>query len=270
MDRKSGFPSPEHARWDEAASCFIAARETRRPLLELPPGCAPRSLDEACSIQEVFARNWGPRVIGYKIGCASKESQRLAGSPGPFTGRLFAPSCFESPAEIHARDFFVVGVEAEFAFRLGADLPARGAPYHRMEVAAAVSTVLPAIEICDTRLADWKTAGIEHIVADNGFGGGVVLGSPCSAWQELDLARHEVGLSMDGVVRGRGTGELVLGHPLDALAWIANDLVRRGHSLKAGDIVASGTCTGLHFAGPGAEVIADFGVLGRVEMHVRP
>lgn len=253
---------------EDAAARFVAARQQKRALPGLPPHCAPRSLDDAYAIQEAFVRRWGPKVIGYKIGCSSKRSQALVKATGPIVGRLFEPTRFASPAEISPRDFFMIGVEAEFAFVMGADLPARGTEYDRATVAAAVASVVPAIEICDTRLADWKAAGLAQIVADNAFHGGVVAGRPVDDWRGFDLGTHEAVLSIDGTIRGRGTGALVLGHPLDALAWLANELSRCGHGLGKGDLVAAGTCTGLHFATPGATVAAEFGTLGSVQIRV--
>jgi 2-oxo-3-hexenedioate decarboxylase/2-keto-4-pentenoate hydratase len=257
-------------RLGEAAAIFVAARRERRPVERLPASCAPRSWDDACAIQEAYASCAGAAVVGYKVGCASAESQRLAGSPGPFPGRVFAEACLASPATLARGDFFLLGVEAEFAFEMGRDLPPRRAPYTREEVAGAVDAVRPAIEVCDTRLADWKTAGIEHIVADNGFHGALVLGKPVRDWRRLDLAAHEAVLRVDGAERGRGTGALVLGHPLDSLAWLAGDLGRRGIALRAGDVVAAGTCTGLHFVEAGQAVRAELGALGAVEIRVRP
>ena len=162
---------------DEAVASIIAARAGRRPLRRLPPGGAALSLDGAYSIQEAFVRECKLPVVGYKIGCASKESQALVGAAGPFAARIFAPTRFDSPAEISARDFFTLGVEAEFAFTMRAALPPRRIAYERAEVARAVASVAPVIELCDTRLENWKAARIEEIIADNGFHGGLVVGT---------------------------------------------------------------------------------------------
>jgi 2-keto-4-pentenoate hydratase len=254
---------------DEAVASIIAARGRRQALKRLPPGGAPLSLDDAYSIQEAFVRECGLPVVGYKIGCASKESQALVGAAGPFAARIFAPTRFDSPAEISARDFFTVGVEAEFAFTMRDALPPRRIPYERAEVARAVASVSPVIELCDTRLENWKAARIEEIIADNGFHGGLVVGAAVNEWESLDLATREVALSIGGVERARGASAGALGHPLDGLVWIANELSRRGYGLGAGDIIATGTWTGLHFVRGEAAVVADFGSLGRVEVRVR-
>jgi 2-keto-4-pentenoate hydratase len=162
----------------------------------------------------------------------------------------------------------VPGVEAEFAFVFGRDLPPRSGGHAAEDVLAAVAGVQPVIEICDTRLAEWKTAGAEQIVADNAFYGALVLGTIVTDWRRLDLANHEAALRINGVVLGRGPGRLVLGNPLDALGWLANDLALRNIGLKAGQIVAAGSCTGLHFVTPGSVVDADFGSLGTVQINV--
>jgi 2-keto-4-pentenoate hydratase len=248
---------------------MVTARSGMHPLKRLPPSGAPLSLDDAYSIQEAFAREFGAPVVGYKIGCASKESQALVGAAGPFAARIFAPTCFRSPAEISARDFFTVGVEAEFGFTMRDNLPPRRVPYERAEVARAVASVAPIIELCDTRLENWKTARIEEIIADNGFHGGLIVGTAVAGWESLDLTGLEVALSIDGAVRARGASAGSLGDPFDGLVWITNGLSRRGYGLGAGDIIASGTWTGLHFVRGPAAVIADFGSLGRVEVHVR-
>ena len=162
---------------DEAVASIIAARTNRQALRRLPPGGAALSLDDAYSVQETFVRECKLPVVGYKIGCASKDSQALVGAAGPFAARIFAPTRFDSPAEISAREFFTLGVEAEFAFTMRAALPPRRVSYARAEVARVVASVTPVIELCDTRLENWKTARIEEIIADNGFHGGLVVGT---------------------------------------------------------------------------------------------
>ena len=135
-------------------------------------------------------------------------------------------------------------------------------------MSAAVDAVVPLIEICDTRLSEWRTRRIEEITADNAFNGGVVVGTAFEEWRNLDLASHLVTLSVDGDRKGEGTGALVLGHPLIALTWLANEMSRRGDGLRAGELVAAGTCTGLHFVQAGSTVVADFGtVLGQVTIR---
>jgi 2-keto-4-pentenoate hydratase len=249
----------------DAARLLAAGRRAHETVPGLP---GVRTFDNAYAVQAAFRPLWDDAVIGRKVGCSSEQSQRLVNSPGPIAGVLFRDALWQQPATIPAAHFFVVGVEAEFGFRLGGDLPARSAPYQREEVSAAVDAVVPLIEICDTRLSEWRTRRIEEITADNAFNGGVVVGAAFEAWRSLDLASHRVALSVDGALKGEGTGALVLGHPLIALTWLANEVSRRGEDLRAGDLVAAGTCTGLHFVSGGSTVEADFGAaLGKVKIH---
>lgn len=250
---------------EQAANRLVAARRNHKPTPGLPE---VKSFNDAYAVQAAFRAKWADTVVGHKVGCSSEQSQRLVNSPGPIAGSLFRASLWQAPAMLDPAQFFVAGVEAEFGFRLGADLPPRSTAYGREEVSAAVEALVPVIEVCDTRLADWRTRPIEEITADNAFNGGLVAGQPLRDWRRLDLVTHEVTLSIDGDRKGAGTGALVLGHPLLALTWLANELSRRGEGLRAGDLVAAGTCTGLHFAHPGSTVVAEFGaLLGQVTIR---
>jgi 2-keto-4-pentenoate hydratase len=257
---------------DSRAAAAVAALQEARlrhvPLGRLPEVSAPRSVAEAYVFQDRFAEAFGSPVVGHKVGCASDTSQRLMRTDGPIAGRIFAKECFPDGARLPAGRFFSVSVEAEFAFRLGRDLPARDRPYGRDEVAEAVEQVVPIVEICDTRLAEWRQLDIAQVIADNSFAGGFVLGAGKADWRELDLAEHEVSLLADGVLLGRGPGRLVLGHPLDSLAWLASHLSSRGLSLKKGEIIAAGTCTGLHFISAPSRITAEFGSLGELSFEV--
>src|SRR4051794_39393449 len=110
---------------DAAIVALDNARRERRPVAAA--ALPPLDWDEALEVQEAFAARGGGRVAGYKIGCSSAEAQAMLGAKGPFPGRVFAAACFASPATVSRRDFFHVGVEAEFALELGRALPARAA-----------------------------------------------------------------------------------------------------------------------------------------------
>jgi 2-keto-4-pentenoate hydratase len=255
---------------EEAVGLLLAARGDFRRLERFPAACAPATIDDGYAIQEAFAAAWGLNIVGYKIGCTSAEARQLLGSPGPIPGRIFAPYRLSSPATVSASAFHRLGIEAEFAFTLARDLPPRREPFARDEVAAAVAALHPAIEIIDPRWTDWLKVGVASIVADNGANGALVLGPPTENWRGLDLPRQTATLLFDGAVKARGDGAAVLGNPLDALVWLANDLGRRGFGLKRGDAVTTGTCTGLEFAAAGMAVAVDMGALGRAELTITP
>jgi 2-keto-4-pentenoate hydratase len=250
----------------KAAGLLLAARGDFRRLDGFPPDCAPGGIADGYAIQEALAAAWGLPVAGYKIACTSEEAQRMLKSPGPFPGRIFAPYLLSSPAEVAHGAFHDPGVEGEFAFTLRVALPARPAPYSRADIEAAIAAVHPAIEIVDPRWRDWIGAGVAAIVADNAANGALVLGPGTADWRRFDLPSHAVRLDLDGRAIARGTGAAVLGDPVTALVWLANDLSRRGFGLEAGDVVTTGTCTSLHKVKPGAVATADFGPLGAVSV----
>src|SRR5579872_2049504 len=143
---------------ETAASALEGALHNRRPLAGLGP--RKLSIDDAYAVQEEWVRIGKRKVAGYKIGAASKASQKLIGAEEPFLGRLFADACIASPAKLSLRDYFAPGVEAEFGFHMGAALPPRPAGYATEEVAAAVRSVSPIIEICDNRFVDWRAVSV--------------------------------------------------------------------------------------------------------------
>ena len=254
---------------DAAAAELLNARTARKAISHLSEACRPRSLRDAYRIQRAFDRRFGKTLAGYKIGAASAASQKLVGASGPFFASVQADACIASPAQVNAAEFFAPAVEAEFAFVLKAPLPARGELYRREEVAAAIEAVCPVIEICDNRFTDWRAASLHEIVADNGFFGALVIGRKETRWKEIDLAGLEVVMKLDDQERGRATCASVLGDPINMVTWIANALSAEGLGLTAGQLVPIGTWTGLHFISAPAQVRADFGALGAVEIAFR-
>jgi 2-keto-4-pentenoate hydratase len=255
------------AEIEEAVELLIAARGDHRRLDAFPPTCRPQSFEDGHTIQEAFVKAWGVPVAGYKIGCTSAEAQKMLGAPGPFPGRVFAPVLLKSPAKVAAKAFHRLGIEPEFAFTLARALPSRPAQYTRDEVAGAVAALHGAIEIVDGRWLDWIKAGVASIVADNGANGALILGPAVSDWRAIDLPKAKATLRFGDTFIAEGTGAAVLGNPLDALVWLANHLSARGFGLKAGDAVTTGTVASINFAEPGMTVTADFGAIGKVELH---
>ena len=251
---------------EQAARLLLAARGDHRRLDGLPASCCPATIADGYRIQDTVAAAIGVPLAGWKIACTSDEACQILGADGPFRGHLFEPLMVDSPAELSAGAFHMRGLEGEFAFRLGADLPKVGAPYVAGDMAAAVECLHPAIEIVDSRYAEWTTAGAPSLAADNAAAGALVLGPAVTGWQSSDLATHGVQLSVNGDHQRSGTGADVLGHPLAALAWLANDRAAHGDGLKAGEVVTTGTCTGIVFVAAGDRAHADFGDFGTVDL----
>jgi 2-keto-4-pentenoate hydratase len=252
-----------------AVAALVEARQSRVPLAGLPENCRPATLEDGYAIQEAFVASFGQPVAGWKIGATAEASQRLFRVGEPFYGPILAPLVFASPAELPAADFPMRGIECEFAFQLAADFEPRERPYEPDEAAERVSAPVPAIEVVSPRLDHPSRHGAPSAVADCGLNGALVLGAPSFDWQSLDLAAHEVRLEIDGRAKATGTGALALGHPLNSLAWFVNRYTARGRTLPAGQIVTTGSTTGLVILEPGQIATGDFGVLGRVSVRFR-
>jgi 2-keto-4-pentenoate hydratase len=157
-------------------------------------------------------------------------------------------------------------IEAEFGFRMARDLPPVSKPRQREEVASAVEGVIPGIEIVDSRFDSWTTIGALSLTADQACNAAWVRGRLLDDWEGIDLAAQPVRLTVNGRVLREGTGGAVLGHPLNALLWLANMLSSRGLGLKAGQYVTTGVTTEVYMAERGDAIAADFGPVGTAEL----
>ena len=253
-----------------AADVLLDARLTQQQVPGLPK---PFSVSEAYQIQTVVTQrllaHFGGQLIGYKIGCTNEAAQQFLGLDRPFHGRLFSAFTQLSPAQIPPDDFFMIVIEPEFAFEMAVDLPPRSEPYTQPEVTAAVGDMLPAIEIVDSRYLDWTTAGAAQLIADSASHGAFVHGEQTDAWCKVDLTQHRMQLIINGAVSQTGRGEVVLGHPLNALTWLVNTLREQGIGLSRGNLVTTGVCVPqVYNAQSGDNIVADFGSLGRVSLVV--
>ncbi|MDX2156097.1 MAG: fumarylacetoacetate hydrolase family protein [Hyphomicrobiaceae bacterium] len=230
----------------------------------------PRTAEQAYAIQWEIVRLSGYTVVGFKIGSTSIEAQRLLGTDEPGSAALLAPFVLESPAAFAVRAAHMPCIEGEIAFRMGQSLPPRQEPYGREEVAGAVAAVGGAIEVVGTRFTG-GLAGKGRLLttADGGVNIALVTGAWTADWRSLDLPAETVRMTINGVSKGSGTGARALGDPMNVLVWLANQQSRLGRGLAAGAIVSTGTCTGLDAVCAGDHVVADFGSLGPVEIHLR-
>ena len=211
----------------------------------------------------------GP-AVGYKVGMTTAVMQNLVGLGEPAAGKLLAATIHAGPATIRCDDFVHLGVECEIAVRLAADLPAAQAPFSRAVVSAAVGTVMPAFELIEDRNADYArfAAEILAVIGDNVWNGGIVLGEPVADWRRLDLAATQGRLTMNGKVVAQGQGRDVMGHPLEALAWLATMLARRGEQLAQGMVVMTGSIIATRFVAPGDTLAWSVEGLGEVSLTV--
>ena len=258
-------------RIDEAARILWDAWSARRRIPDLPEDCRPESLDDGYAVQRAVAERSGSGTIGWKIAATSRAGQAHIGVDGPLAGRLLESKAHRDGARIPAGHLHMGVAEAEFAFRIGRDLPSTGAPFSIDDVMARVASLHVAIEIPDSRFDDFAVAGAPQLIADTACAEFFVLGPAApDAWRTVDLASHSVVFRINGADASTGTGANVLGDPRIALTWIANDRAERGEPLLAGEVVTTGTCVTPASIGPGDELLADFGRLGTVGARLVP
>jgi len=206
----------------------------------------------------------GRRVSGRKIGLTSAIAQEFLGVSTPCAGMLFADMCVADGDDIDAGRLLQPRAEGEVALVLAHDLDGvDGADGNLTAVAEAVAHALPAIEIVDSRVADWDLT-IVDMIADNAGSGLYVVGDTAVPLASIDLALVPMSLSVNGVEQSAGSGAACLGSPLHALAWLAAEMSARGTPLRAGECIMTGALGPMVAMEPGATLSGDFGPLGSV------
>ena len=251
----------------ENALALVAARRAHQRLPGLPS--RPADVAEAYRLQEeaqtLLFEAESSILAGYKIGCTTAVMQAFLNIPSPCSGMMANRDILTSPVQLPHKAFLHVGVECEIAVRLAKPLRPEGAPFTRHTVAPAVGACMAAIEVVDDRWDDYGSVDTASLIADNSFHAGCVLGPAVEDWRRLDLATVHGTTMIDGVDVGSGLGTDVMGHPLEALAWLANALAERGKSLRTGDIVLTGSVVATRWVEPGSKVEVELSGLGRVE-----
>ena len=253
----------------KAAQLLISARRDGHKMEALPSDAEPATLADAYAIQDEILKGIGLKLAGWKVALTNNEAMQRAGASEPAAGPLFAPHIIATPQTIEGSSETVGGFECEFAFRLGKDIPADGAPYTAQVIAVAVESLHPAIEVVGLRIGNRPKLGVRGTVADHAGNFSFVYGPAVANWRNLKLEDCRVRHMVDGEEVAASSGANVLGNPLNALAWLANHLAKRGYELKAGQWITSGAATGPIPAPAGSTVTADFGKLGKVNVHFK-
>ena len=240
-------------------SLFLEARRTSRAFA-VPAGLDLRSSEDAYRIQDrVFAKlSAGARPVAWKAGASNDKAEPTAAPIG---------TVHRSPATASAATMTMIGIEAEIAFRLVRDLGTRDGAYREEEVASAVGEALVAIELCDTRLADWSSAPALWKLADFQSNAALIVGSGTRDWPAIDFKAQRVELRI-GERTLAAIGAHPFGNPFRLMPWIAAHCARRAGGLRAGDLVTTGSWTGMEFALPGEDVRVEFPGIGEAVLRV--
>ena len=180
----------------------------------------------------------GERIVGKKIGITAKAVMQMLKVDQPDFGHLLSGMTYNEGEPLDAKRFCQPRGEGEIAFILGNDLAGPG--IKGPDVLAATECVMPAFEIVDSRVTDWKIK-IQDTVADNASAAAFVLGDNAVSVRNIDLATCGMVLEKNGEIIGTGAGAASLGNPVNAVAWLANTLGELGIALKAGEVILSGS-----------------------------
>lgn len=238
-------------------------KKTVSPLTDLYPDM---TVDEAYQVQlkaiDQKVRD-GQRIVGKKIGLTSLAMQELLGVDQPDYGHLLDSMEVRNKGILTMDSVFQPKVEAEIAFVLRKDL--KGPSVTIEDVLDATEYIVPALEIVDSRIADWRIK-LQDTIADNASCGLFVLGDERFSVTDFDLTKIEMNLYQNGQLMNTGYGSAVLGHPAKCVAWLANKLSEYGVILKAGEVILSGALSAAVNAQKGDQFIAEFTQLGNVEV----
>lgn len=251
-----------------AAELLLWSRNNHTRLQGLPPDLIPQDLNEGYAIQASLMSLRGTPLAGFKLGLTNEKAQRAADTFSPIVGRLAANDIYRGFARIALPEKHLRIVEAEIVFELGSDLPAGHAPYSEQRVMASVNRVYAGIELCNSRFVDDIEVSLPCLVADNSNAELIVVGE---ALPEADLANLPdlaVTLQRHGQPDIKGSTRNVLGNPLRALTWLANWLARQGEGLKRGQLISSGSCTGMTELAAQESVSVIFGSGARVGIEL--
>ena len=246
----------------ESAAAALRAAYTDQAISPMRDVLEPTDGDGAYVVQELNTRHWeaeGRKIVGRKIGLTAKAVQAQLGVSQPDYGVLFEDMQIANGGQLLASRVLQPKAEAEIALILERDL--NDDSIDAAGVAAATAFAAPAIEIVDSRIADWKIS-FADTVADNGSSAFFVLGDERHPLASLDLYTCGMVLEVNGDVSSLGAGAACLGHPLNSAAWLARTLAARGQPLRAGDILLTGALGPMVAIKPGDEIRTAIGGIG--------
>ncbi len=233
-------------RVEQAAEYQAAQHIARKPLDLMVQPFAPQTIAEAYAVQaglvSKLAETRGP-AAGYKVAYTSAVMRERTGVSQPCYGRIPSSMVHSSPATLEYNDYVGIGIECEVAVKLGADLPASGAPYTRDSISDAIEWLATSFELVDRRDAPSLDGQLPEIctIVTNISNGGALLGEPVSDWQNIDLTAVRGTMRINGKIVGEGVGADVMGHPLEPLVWLANTLAAEGVSMEKGTLILTGS-----------------------------
>jgi 2-keto-4-pentenoate hydratase len=253
-----------------AAELLLAEHKANIRFKPLGEPDRPATISDAYDIQERFVallRGKHGDAVGYKVGLTSAPMQTFCGIDHPIAGVVLASRVVQSGATVRRSDFGRLGLEFEIAVRIKSDVPVAAVPWTAETIAPHIDGVCAAIELVDDRGADYTNLDVLSLVADNSWNGGIVLSEFATKWPDLQGVLGRA--TKDLVAIGEGHGRDILGHPFNSVAWLVTQLASRGVSLKAGQVVMTGSVMKTVFPEGDASYRFDLEEIGFVDVQVR-
>jgi 2-keto-4-pentenoate hydratase len=255
------------ARLEAHAEALRRAAATGKPVAPLTDVDPDLTVADAYAIQLANVEHRlasGRRIVGHKVGLTSRAMQEMLGVDEPDFGALTDDMLVEDGATLDLREMVHPRIEAEIGLILRDDL--RGPGVTTVQALSAIGWAIPALEIIDTRIEDWRIQ-LADTIADNGSCGKFVLGSQRTPVDGLDLRLVGMAFSRNGTVIDAGAGAAALGHPARCVAWLANKLAEFDVGLEAGEMLLPGALHRAYDAEPGTVFLAEYSQLGRVSVE---
>jgi 2-keto-4-pentenoate hydratase len=254
-----------------AAETLLAEHDANSTFNPLAPPNRPAIIADAYDIQQKYVallRSRHGEPIGYKVGLTSAAMQTFCGIDHPIAGVVLASRVHRTGAVVRRSDFGRLGLEFEIAVRIKSDVPPTAAPLTAATIAPYIDGVCAAIELVDDRSADYAGLDVLSLVADNSWNAGIVLPEFAPpTWPDLEGVLGRA--TKDGVAIGEGHGRDILGHPFNSVAWLGTQLASRGESLKAGQVVMTGSVMKTVFPEAAAGYRFELEGIGSVEVQVQ-
>jgi 2-keto-4-pentenoate hydratase len=256
---------------EATARACLAMHTARERYHPLDAKVRSAGLDAAYGIQDalhgLLAAAGRGTIAGWKIALTSKAMQQLTGVDQPAAGAIFSTLVHLSPARVDVRAYHHLGVEFEVGVRLADTLPAGRGPWTRASVADRVAACLPAFELVEDGNADYKALDAFTLIAQNTWNAGVVLGTSSGDWRRVDLETAVTRCWVDDRPEGQGKTGDAMGHPFEAVAWLANLLNGRGRALERDMIVMTGSSITTKFPAPGDRIRFTIDGLGEASLE---
>ncbi|TMJ37610.1 MAG: hypothetical protein E6G89_13935 [Alphaproteobacteria bacterium] len=256
----------------QSAAEILAKQRLSLSPINLEVDQRPADEGEAYDLQgevnAVLAKTRLGMASGHKIGCTTPVMQKFLGIENPCAGQVFSNTVLTGTGIISRAAYRKLGVECEIVVEIGKDIEPQRRSNTRRTLSAHVGAVMVGIEIVDDRYSDYRSLGACTLIADNFFNAGCVLGAPVRNWQKLDLSALTGHMRINDSEVGRGTGAMVMGHPFEALAWLANSRSTRDQGLRRGEFVFLGSLVETKWLNAGDRVAIEVEGLGTASLSV--